>query len=253
MNTRSLIAALWLSLTLVPSAHATGIPVFDATNLQQNAVSALESVNQTIKQIEEYALQLQQYEDQIKNSLAPAAYVWSKAQNTMNKIMDLQNALNGYINTAGNMDSYLAKFGNVNTYKSSPYFGASGGSKEQAEKLMESETVGSEAQKTANDNMMRTLEQQQQALREDAANLEQIQSSATSAQGRMEAIQYANQLAAHQSNQLLQLRALMMAQQAAEAARNQTISAREARQQAADEKALESRFTESPKTNWLEY
>lgn len=141
MNTRSLIVALWLSLALVPSAHAIGIPVIDTTNLQQNVVSALESVNQTIKQIEEYALQLQQFEDQIRNSLAPAAYVWSKAQNTMNKIMDLQNTLNGYISMAGNMDGYLAKFGNVNTYKSSPYFGPSGGTKEQAEALMESETV----------------------------------------------------------------------------------------------------------------
>lgn len=59
--------------------------VFDAANLQQSAISAVEAVNQTLKQLEEYALQLQQYEDQIKNSLAPAAYVWDQAQRTMNK------------------------------------------------------------------------------------------------------------------------------------------------------------------------
>ena len=58
--------------TFLPfSVRAGGIPVFDAANLQQSAISAVEAVNQTLKQLEEYALKLQQYEDQIKNSLAP--------------------------------------------------------------------------------------------------------------------------------------------------------------------------------------
>ena len=74
-------------------ARAGGIPVFDAANLQQTTLSAIEAVNQTLKQIEEYALQLKQYEDQIKNSIAPAAYVWDQAQRTMNKIIALQDQL----------------------------------------------------------------------------------------------------------------------------------------------------------------
>ena len=48
-----------LLMTLSPlSARAGGIPVFDAANLQQTTLSAIEAVNQTLKQIEEYALQL---------------------------------------------------------------------------------------------------------------------------------------------------------------------------------------------------
>ena len=86
-----------LLMTLSPlSARAGGIPVFDAANLQQTTLSAIEAVNQTLKQIEEYALQLQQYEDQIKNSIAPSAYVWDQAQRTMNKIIALQDQLDYY-------------------------------------------------------------------------------------------------------------------------------------------------------------
>ena len=66
----------------------------------------------------------------------------------------------------------------------------------------------------------------------------------------MEAIQYANQLASHQSNQLLQLRGLLMAQIAAENARDQTVAAREARQQATREVIWESRYKKSSGTVW---
>ena len=225
-----------LLMTLSPlSARAGGIPVFDAANLQQTTLSAIEAVNQTLKQIEEYALQLQQYEDQIKNSIAPAAYVWDQAQRTMNKII----ALDYYTNQAGDLDTYMRKFGSASSYRNSPYFKAS--TPENKKALLESEELGSEAQKHANDNVVRTLEQQQAALKEDAANLENIQSKAQTAQGRLEAIQYANQLSSHQANQLLQLRALLTSKIAAENAREQTIAAREARQQAADELFTESR------------
>mgnify|MGYP000201083537 FL=1 len=110
---------------------------------------------------------------------------------------------------------------------------------------MKTEELGSEAQKNANDNVVKTLENQQAALKEDAANLENLQANAQSAQGRMEAIQHANQLASHQANQLLQLRGLLMAQIAAENARAQTVAAREARQQAMEEQAKESRYKKS--------
>ena len=233
-----------LLMTLSPlSARAGGIPVFDAANLQQTTLSAIEAVNQTLKQIEEYALQLQQYEDQIKNSIAPAAYVWDQAQRTMNKIIALQDQLDYYTNQAGDLDTYMRKFGSASSYRNSPYFKAS--TPENKKALLESE-----AQKHANDNVVRTLEQQQAALKEDAANLENIQSKAQTAQGRLEAIQYANQLSSHQANQLLQLRALLTSKIAAENAREQTIAAREARQQAADELFTESRHEKSSGQRW---
>lgn len=244
------ITAFYLGVITVSPAYSAGIPVFDASNMQQNTVSAIEAVSQTLKQIEQYTLQLQQYEDQIKNSLAPSAYVWAQAQRTMNKLLDLQNQFDYYAQQGGSLDNYLKKFGNVNYYRDSPYFGSGDVTESQRRTFQESDELGLNAQKYANDNMTRTLEQQQAALKEDAANLETLQRNAQTAQGRLEAIQYANQLASHQASQMLQIRALLMAQQAAENAKAQTDAAREARQQAATEKALESRFKKSSGTVW---
>ena len=232
------------------SILAAGIPVFDASNMTQNTVAALESVSQTLKQIEQYTLQLQQYEDQIKNSLAPSAYVWAQAQRTMNKLLELQDQLNFYSQQSGSLDNYLKKFGNVNYYRDSPYFGSGSATDAQRQAFLESDELGLNAQKYANDNVARTLEQQQAALKEDATNLENLQRSAQTAQGRLEAIQYANQFASLQANQVLQLRALLMAQQAAENAKAQTDAAKEARQRAATEKALETNFQKSSGKVW---
>lgn len=229
------------ALSCPAGVFAAGIPVFDAANATQSTITALESISQTMKQIEQYTTQLEQLEDQIKNSTAPAAYVWDQAQGTMNKILALQDQLDFYTQQAGGMESYLQKFGDVNAYRNSPNAGAS---------ASENEALGSAAQKRANDSRTRMLEQQQAALRQDASNLERLQSNAQSAQGRMEAIQHANQFASHQSNQLLQIRSLLMAQMEAENARAQTIADREARQQAADEKALVSKLKKSPEKVW---
>lgn len=243
MKTKSILLILLLVSFIPLPVKAGGIPVFDAANLQQTTLSAIEAVNQTLKQIEEYALQLQQYEDQIKNSIAPAAYVWDQAQRTMNKVIALQNQIEFYMEQGGDVDSYLRKFGNLSTYRGSPYFKAA--TEENRKDLMEAEELGSEAQKNANDNVVRTLENQQEALRQDAANLETLQANAQSSQGRMEAIQHANQLASHQANQLLQLRGLLLAKIAAENARSQTVAAREARIQAMEEQAKVSTYKKS--------
>lgn len=246
----ALSAMLFLALVFPASSQAAGIPVFDASNMTQNTVAALESVSQTLKQIEQYTLQLQQYEDQIKNSLAPSAYVWAQAQRTMNKLLELQDQLNYYGQQSGSLDSYLKKFGNVNYYRDSPYFGSGSATDAQRQAFLESDELGLNAQKYANDNVTRTLEQQQAALKQDATNLENLQRSAQTAQGRLEAIQYANQFASLQANQMLQLRALLMAQQAAVNAKAQTDAAKEARQRAASEKLHETNFQKSSGKVW---
>lgn len=183
MKSRFIPFLFLLSLSLPLPVRAGGIPVFDAANLQQSAISAVEAVNQTLKQIEQYALQLQQYEDMIKNSIAPAAYVWDQAQRTMNKIIALQNQVEFYMSQAGNVDTYLRKFGNVAAYRGNPYFQSGGGTEENRKALLEAEELGSKAQKNANDNVVKTLENQQTALKADAANLEQLQAKAQSSQG----------------------------------------------------------------------
>src|SRR4029077_960893 len=84
------------------------------------------------------------------------------------------------------------------------------------------QTAGSIAQKQANDAMVKGIVQQQDQIRADAAALERLQAQAGSADGQMKALMAANQLAALEEEQLLQIRALLVQEQQALAARNQT-------------------------------
>jgi P-type conjugative transfer protein TrbJ len=103
--------------------------------------------------------------------------------------------------------------------------------------------------KKANDAVLRLLTNSRH-LQSDADNLADLQTQATGAQGQMEAIQAANQLASAQTNQLLQIRSLLVAQQNAAATLAQAQADKEAQQIAADEKALAGQNTPSPKRIW---
>jgi P-type conjugative transfer protein TrbJ len=245
--------ALVMTLTTAPLSmpvNAGGIPVIDATNLTQNTMTAMESVTQTIKQVEEYRTQLQQYSDQIQNTIAPAAYVWDQAQSTINGLMSAVDTLNYYKNQVGSLDSYLSKFQDVAYYRGSPCFSAAGCSDAERAVMQQNRTLASESQKKANDALFRGLDLQQDALKADAGRLEQLQSSAQSATGRMEAIQYANQLASQQTNQLLQIRGLLIAQQNAITTRNQVLADREAQEAASAEQLRMGGYHASPIRSW---
>lgn len=231
-----------MSLALPAPCRAAGIPVFDAANTAQSTVSAIEAVSQTMKQLEQYTLQLQQFEDQIRNSLAPATYIWSKAQGTMDQMLSLQDSAR-YYTQSGGLEAYLSRYKDVNFYR--------GGSMDGA-MWRANDAFASESKKKAYDAQVRVLKQQQETLRKEAAILERLQGGAQSAKGRLEAIQYANMLAAKQNNQLMQIRALLIAQQEADNARHQAAADREAREQALVEKILkpEQRFEPSPKVGW---
>jgi P-type conjugative transfer protein TrbJ len=221
-----------LSAGMTPPAIA-GIPVIDGANLQQTILSAAENVAQTLKQIQQYQTQLQQYENMLKNTAAPAAFIWDKATGTINKLLGAVDTLNYYKNSLGSVDKYLSKFQNASFYKSSPCFTAKGCSEAEWTALKEIERLGSEVQKRANDAMFKGLEQQQQSIEDDAAQLERLQAGAQGAEGQMQALGFANQLASHQASQLLQMRSALLAAQNAIATRNQVLADREARQQAA--------------------
>lgn len=233
-------------------AHAS-IPVIDGGNLSQNIVSAIEEVAQTIKQIEQYKTQLDQYENMLRNTAAPAMNIWDDAQSTINGLMNSTNTLNYYKQQLGSLDSYLGKFQDVNYYKSSPCFTSAGCSASQLAAIKQSQQLGSESQKKANDALFKGLELQQRNIAADARQLERLQSSAKGADGQMAALGYANQLASNQTHQLLQIRSLLMAQQNAVTTKMQADSDREAQHSAAHASSTEGRIdkTARPK-NWLD-
>ncbi len=248
----ALAAVLAGSIITIPAQ--AGIPVIDGGNLVQNVMSAMEAVAQTAKQIEQYQTQLQQYENMLQNTMAPAAYIWDQAQATMNKLLAAQDTLAYYENQQDSLDAYLSKFQDVAYYRGSPCFNGTGGCTPAERAAMEqNRALASESQKKANDALFQGIKEQQKALTADARTLEQLQGKAQGATGQLQAIGYANQLASQQANQLLQIRAMLLAQQNAVAAKMQADADLDAKQQAAHAASTESRIekTAAPK-NWLD-
>jgi type IV secretion system protein TrbJ len=224
----ALVAAL-------PLTSPGGIPVIDYSNLVQNTTTALKQVAAYAQQVQQYQLQLQQYANQVKNTVAPVAQVWQAAQGAMNSVMGTVNMFQG---NGSALQGYLSQFQNVNYWLSAPPASYT------------YQTAGSIAQKQANDAMIKGIVAQQAQIRADAATLEQLQSQASTADGQMKALSAANQLAALQQEQLLQIRALLVQEQQALAARGQTLANDEAMREAATKKFFDVPLITVNHTGW---
>jgi len=204
----------------LPISSPGTMPVIDYSNLTQNITTALHQVSAYAQQVQQYQLQLQQYANQVRNTVAPVAQVWQQAQQAMNGVMGTA----GMFQNGSALQSYLNQFQNVNYWLSAPPGNYT------------YQTAGSVAQKQANDALVKGIVAQQAQIQKDAATLEQLQSQASTADGQMKALMAANQLAALQQEQLLQIRALLVQEQQALAARNQTLANDEAMREAATQK-----------------
>lgn len=235
-----------------------GIPVFDGGNLAQNIMTALESVAQTAKQVEQYAkqveqyqLQMQQYQNMLQNTAAPVTQIWDQAQATMSALRSTVDTLSYYKQQLGSIDAYLGKFQDVSYYKNSPCF-AGGGCDDATRSMLLSnqQKYQSESQKKANDALFKGLDKQQDAMETDARTLQRLQSAAQGANGQMQALGYANQLASSQANQLLQIRGLLIAQQNATTTRMQAQADDEAMRAAGSARARSGTYSDSPVKVW---
>ncbi|ECH9341667.1 P-type conjugative transfer protein TrbJ [Salmonella enterica subsp. diarizonae] len=256
MNTRfvlatkkALLASFMASIMILPAK--AGIPVIDGTNVIQTTISALNNVQAVAKQIQQYQTQLQQYENMLRNTVAPAAYIWDKANSTINKLLQAQDTLNYYKNQAGSLDSYLKRYQDINYYRSSPCFNSNiECTTAELKALHNAEKDNSEARKKANDAVFKAIDQQQETLQTDADNLRDLQSQASGAKGQMEAIQAANQFASAQANQLLQIRSLLVAQQNAATTLAQAQADKEAQQAAASEAFRAGSYSHGTNKSW---
>lgn len=231
-NLAAKITLITVVLFTTSRAYA-GIPVVDGSNLAQNVISAIENIMSVLQQVQQYQTQLQQYQNMLQNTAAPPTNTWDQAQTTMRQLGSTINSMDYYRNQLGSIDRYLAKFPDTATYRNSPCYSPSGCTQAQWAELANSRTLGNQSQKRANDALFQGLDLQQRNLVSEAANLQRIQSGAQGARGQVEAIGYANQLASHASNQLMQIRGLLIAQQNVIATRNQALANKEAQEAAA--------------------
>ena len=230
--------AVWLSaLGLVPLALGTGIPVVDSllnstavvqlhqqiTTATQNVAQTLKQIDQYVKQVQAYETQLMQYAQQIKDATLPVSQVWNQAQGTMRDMMSLVNQAQG-----GQMLAYLQQYRDLNGWLQS-----NGGYYNPA-----AIQQGYALQKSTNDTALQMAQAQRTALLADVQRFQGLQGQAASADGANKLLSYANQIAAEQTQQLMQMRALcnQMLEQAA--ARDAALANRQALVDAATQKAL---------------
>jgi P-type conjugative transfer protein TrbJ len=248
-NVAAPLAAASIAFMVMP-AQAVGLPVIDSSNLTQNIVTAMENVSQSLRQVQQYQTQLQQYENMLRNTAAPPQQIWDSATTTMRDLRSSIDTLSYYKQRLGGIDAYLGKFKDTAGYRANPCFSVTGCTPAQWSAMKEQERLGSEAQKKSTDALFRGIENQQDAMEDDARQLQRLQQAASGAQGQVAAIGYANQLASNQANQLLQIRALLIAQQNAIATRNQVLADREAKEAAASEQIRSGTFHPSSGRTW---
>ena len=254
---KKVLAAKILSFCLIlatinPSLLiGSGIPVFDGANMVQTTISALQNVAAVAKQVQQYQTQLQQYQNMLQNTLTPSNYIWDQASQTISSLLSAQDTLSYYKQQIGSLSQYLDQYKDLNYYLNSSYFSSQGGSATDRQAILTANSNAYEARKKANDAVLMNVDQQQTALVNDASNLQRLQQQATGVQGQLEAIQAANQFASAQNNQLLQIRSILIAQQNAEATRQQAIADKEAQQAAAAQQIRDqANITQTSSTTW---
>ena len=254
---KKVLAAKILSFCLIlaiinPSLLiGSGIPVFDGANMIQTTISALQNVAAVTKQVQQYQTQLQQYQNMLQNTLTPSNYIWDQASQTISSLLSAQDTLSYYKQQIGSLSQYLDQYKDLNYYLNSSYFSSQGGSATDRQAILTANSNAYEARKKANDAVLMNVDQQQTALVNDASNLQRLQQQATGVQGQLEAIQAANQFASAQNNQLLQIRSILIAQQNAEATRQQAIADKEAQQAAAAQQIRDqANITQTSSTTW---
>jgi len=249
------IVTLAAALIVLRPSTAASMPVFDAGNFAQNLVTAIEAVDQTLTQVLEYQNQIAQYEEIVRNGLAPAVYTWDRLVSIQDKLQTIASSLRNWRHWLRDLDDYLRRFADLDYYRSARCYGSdlSCPESEWARILRESQDLhglASESQKKTLDHLLRALESSETELVEESENLERLQLQAQNAEGQMQAIQAGNQLASAQAHQLMQMRAIMVAQYRAaamEALSSQSISAQE---RAARERFLKPGAKDSPPAHW---
>lgn len=244
-----------LTALLAPPSSTRAFPVFDAGNFAQNLVSAVEAVDQTLTQVMTYQNQLLQYEEMLRNGAAPAVYTWDRIVSIQNKLQTIARSLQHYRHWLRDLDDYLSKFGDLDYYRSARCYGSnlSCPESEWERILRESQDMhglGSESRKKTLDQLMKSLEASDDELADESTNLAKLQRQAQSADGQMQALQVGNQLSASEVQQLMQMRAIMIAQYRALAVQGLVEQTQEAQQRAADERFLRAMAKDSPKVSW---
>lgn len=228
-------------------AMAQGIYVVDKVQETNAFQQTTQQIAMVAKQIDQYKTQLEQYQNMLTNTLAPAAYLWDQAQQAMSEYQNLDNLASYYATSHGGLQQYLQQFQDTGYYSSSPCFKMGSCS---APTLFNSRSKMSTLQTQMNKGEAQVLSKQQASLQSDANTLQHLQKKTVASAGQMEALQSGNQLSSEQAHQLLQIRAMMVSEDAAASAQREAEAAEDARAIASRKQFSTVNYTASGGQSW---
>lgn len=236
MNTK-LVTITGLLLAAVP-AWAT-IPVIDYTAIGQAIKQGLTQIQQYANEVSQLQTQIETYKNQLLQAtgIAPAAQIWSEAQQTLGQVTGQVNmfrnggVLQGYIQNAQNLNYWLASMPTEQTAGQSANYWSS-------------------TQQSANNQMVQQLATEEAQLQADAQTLQRLQTQAPTLQTQRQALDLANEMAGLQQKSLLAIRTLLVSEQQAVAARSGSTTNQDAMIQAATKKEFQANLTTEPITGW---
>jgi P-type conjugative transfer protein TrbJ len=237
MNKKLVVITTVILLTALPArGPATGIPVLDVSNLT-------ESIKHGLEQIRQFALQVQQLENEINTyktlilqntGIAAAAQIYQDVQRTYGQVMSTITGVQTFVNNYRDLNYWISS---ATAAGAAQYNQQSG--------------YWSTAQQKANTQLAQTITQQGQQLSADAATLQRLQTQSGGTAGIKQSLDLANEMNALMSKQLMSLRTLMLSDQQAVAARNGAVTTNEAMGSATTQNLLNANPSVSqPHTAW---
>lgn len=170
------------------------------TQLLNKAMMAKQLANQAVQ----LKTEIGQYQDMLTNSKGMPTQLWGRAMQDFQQLTGLMQRSKSLAYSARNLDGqFAARYGTYNSYLSKKM-----GNADWQNKYAQWSHEGTDNTLYA----MKGLGVQATQLQNDQALLQRLQTMAGSAEGRMQAMQVANMIAAQNADQVMKLRQLMMMQ-----------------------------------------
>lgn len=192
------------SLTFLTARAADAVYCVNCGTEVTQLASKLQQAQQVATAIKQLQNQISQYANMVTNTNGLSSQVWGNAMRDIGRLNSLIQQSKALAHTASNLDGQFAnRYGTYQSYLGQRMNGADW-TRKYAQWSQE-----------ASDNSLYTLKAlglQAQQMNDEDATMRQLEAMAGSAQGRMQALQVANMMAAQGVRQTQKLRQLVMMQ-----------------------------------------
>lgn len=233
----AIVVATQVAATHTAAAQPAA-PVVDLTNWAQNMLTALENVDQTLQAIRSYQVQLQELEAALQSTAAVPVHTWDRLQSIRNNFEGLVRDLKNYRGFLTDINDYMKQLGDPDFYRRSHCYGPNIDCPRlawqrvlQAQVMMERRVAAARARSL--DQLEAAINHSEGAMATEATEVAQLRRASEGATGQFEAAQLGNELQAATVQQMLQLRATMIARDRVSMVQQRADAARQAAARAA--------------------